>query len=188
MLNFSQDQSSLVPGDLNAQLDYTGVNSQFKSVVNKAPHRIEAELCDLQTGAVFNTPSDELGNLTILIDVSSRVIQTHDPKIYNLSQRNDEGGSLHMATSGWTSLYFPADGDAASIGPLETYSIDRTMRTKISEVESRDVVTSKGGKERSRDSYGSVSEIESKRDALRQRNRIAANKCRQQKKARINEL
>lgn len=117
------------------------------------------------------------------------MVQTHYPNTHYLSQQNVTADSLHMATPELTSLHFPAGGRVTSIGPSETNSTDQNMRTKTSDVESRDVVvTSKGRKERSRNSNGSVYEIEAKRDALRQRNRIAANKCRQQKRARINEL
>lgn len=188
MLTFSWDQSSFLPLGLDAQLDYTAVNSQFMSTLNKAPNRLEAGLRDFQAGSVFHKLSDELGNLMNLIDVSPGAVQTHDTKTY-LGQQNNTAGSPNMATPGLASLYFPTDGGVTSIGPSETYSIDQTMRTKIPGVESRNVVVmSKGRKERSKDSNGSGCEIEAKRDALRQRNRIAANKCRQQKRARINEL
>lgn len=117
------------------------------------------------------------------------MVQTHYPKTYYLSQRNDTADSLHTATPGLESLHFPAGGGVTGIGPSETYSIDQTMRTETSEVESRDMaVASKGRRERSKGSNGSVCEAEAKQEALRQRNRIAANKCRRQKRARMNEL
>lgn len=53
MISFSRDQSSLTPIGLDTQLDFTAVNSQLMSVLNKVPHRLETGLWDPQTGAVF---------------------------------------------------------------------------------------------------------------------------------------
>ena len=189
MLTFSRDQSSLISMSLDAQPDYTVVNSHLMSVFDKAPHRLEAGLLGSQTGAVFHKPLDELRNLIILIDLTTRVVQTHYPKTCYLSQQNDTTSSLYMAPPELASLDFPAGRGVTSIGPSETYSISQTLRTKTSGVESRGIaVVNKGRRERGRDSQRSVCEIEAKREVLRERNRIAANKCRQQKRARINEL
>jgi len=94
-----------------------------------------------------------------------------------------------MAPSASASLYFPTGRCVTSIDPSETYSIGQTLQPRNPGVESHGIAAAnKGRRERGRDSHKSVCEIETKREALRERNRIAANKCRQQKRARINEL
>ena len=50
---------------LDAQLDYTAVNSQLMSMLNKVSHKPEAGLWDPQSGAVFRKPADEFRNLII---------------------------------------------------------------------------------------------------------------------------
>lgn len=129
------------------------------------------------------------GNSHKLIDFSSPIVQTNCSNPNYLSQQNGTTDSLNVVTPELASLCFPAGGRVDSIGSSETCSIGQTMRTKISRHKSHGIaMTSKGRRERSKDSNGSVCEIEAKRDALRQRNRIAANKCRRQKRERINEL